>query len=235
MNETRATIRAVLIAGGLLLAFALAGVGMVALTYEQTLERIAENRRLTMLRQLQTVIPPGIYDNRPDQDTLMVRDPTLLGSAGPLTVYRARLDGEPTAAILTVVAPDGYSGNISLLVGVFSDGRLSGVRVISHQETPGLGDAIERERSTWISGFDNRSLEDPPRDGWRVRRDGGEFDHITGATITSRAVIKAVRNALLYFEQHRDTLLDIEAGTSTETSPAKDDGEETEGAARSGD
>lgn len=232
MNETRSTIHTILISGGLLLGFALVGVGLVAFTYEQTLERIDDNRRLTMLRQLQTVISADIYDNEPHQDTTMVRDPALLGSQDALTVYRARKDGEPAAAVLTVVAPDGYSGRIVLLVGILADGgRVSGVRVIDHQETPGLGDAIERERSDWISSFDDRSLGDPPLEDWRLQRDNGAFDHITSATITSRAVVQAVRNALVYFNDNRDRLFarqevpNAAAGSANSTKGADNSGD----------
>lgn len=234
MNETRSAILTIIISGGLLLGFALIGVGLVALTYEGTLDRIDENRQQTMLRQLQTVIPPEIYDNEPHRDTLMVRDPALLGSQDMLTVYRARKDGEPAAAVLTAVAPDGYSGRIVLLVGILADsGKVSGVRVISHQETPGLGDAIERERSDWISIFDDRSLGDPPREDWRLRRDSGEFDHITSASITSRAVVAAVRNALIYFSRHRDMLFaspeQPQPPTSEDESDAARTGTDTNG------
>lgn len=224
MNDARNAIRAIVIAGGLLLAFVVAGVALVALTYEHTLERIAENQRATLLRQLQTVVPARLHDNRPDQDVIMAESPALLGSVDPLPVYIARRDGEPVAAILTAVAPDGYSGEIRLLVGVLADGTVSGVRVIGHRETPGLGDAIERQRSNWILAFDSRSLGDPSPERWRVTRDNGVFDQITGATITSRAVVEAVRNALTYFETHRDALL----GLPTETDDTDND-DETDG------
>ena len=105
------------------------------------------------------------------------------------------------------VAPDGYAGAIRLLVAVAPDGRLLGVRVLSHKETPGLGDAIDSRRSGWIGAFAGRSLEDPREDRWKVRKDGGDFDQLTGATVTPRAVVRAVRNALVYFDRHRDALL----------------------------
>ncbi len=207
MSETRTVIREMLLAGGLLLTFALVGVGIVSLTYEKTLERIEDNRRLALQRELQALLPPLMHDNAMYEDTLQVRHATLLGSDEPLTVYRARMDDEPVAAVLTVVAPDGYSGPIRLLVAIdATDETIRGVRVVSHQETPGLGDAIEHRRGAWITRFRGHGLDEPTREGWRVRVDGGSFDQITGATVTARAVVRAVRNALLYFRNNRETL-----------------------------
>src|SRR5690606_4959952 len=120
----------------------------------------------------------------------------MLGTTQPVTVYRAFRGGEPVAALFNSVAPDGYSGEIRLLVGVRVDGSLSGVRVLSHKETPGLGDPIEVRHSDWITRFSGLSLENPPFERWKVRRDGGDFDQFTGATITPRAVVKATRNTL---------------------------------------
>ncbi|HEX6928013.1 MAG TPA: RnfABCDGE type electron transport complex subunit G, partial [Gammaproteobacteria bacterium] len=137
---------------------------------------------------------------------ITVTNPELLGTPVPVTVYRAYKDGEPVAALFTSVAPDGYSGPIYLLVGIHADGRIAGVRVLGHKETPGLGDPIEIERSDWITGFDGRSLGDPPPQQWDVERYGGVFDQFTGATITPRAVVRAVRNTLLYFERHREEI-----------------------------
>lgn len=227
MSENRAAIRQMLVAGALLLSFTLAGVGMVALTYERTLERVEDNRRMTLLRQLQDVVPAERYDNQPDQDTMEASDPPLLGSNRPMTVYRARQEDEPVAAIITTMAPDGYSGEIALLVGVYTDGTLAGVRVVAHRETPGLGDAIERRRSNWIKQFDGRSLEDPAVEDWQVRRDGGAFDGISGATITARAVIQSVHNALLFFHRNEE-LLFAEADTLAQARAAAEEAEREE-------
>jgi len=195
-----------LITAAILLLFALVGTAMVAYTYDSTRERIAENERATLLRKLHRLIPPESHDNVLLQDTLQVQNHTLLGTTDPVTVYRARLHGEPVALVIEAVAPDGYSGTIRLLVGINIDGRLSGVRVVSHRETPGLGDAIEEERSDWILGFTGKSLQDPVLQKWAVKKDGGAFDQLTGATITPRAVVKAVRQALLYYRDQREAL-----------------------------
>lgn len=182
--------------------FALVGVMLVVFSHQATYEQIAENRRLVLIRSLESVVPPALYNNQLYADVIEVPGDERLGSLEPVKVYRARKDGVPAAAVLEVVAPDGYSGRINLLVGIGSDGRLTGVRVVSHAETPGLGDAIETRKSGWILGFTGRSLVDPPVERWKVKRDGGAFDQLTGATITPRAVVKAVRRSLEYYAEH---------------------------------
>ena len=186
--------------------FAAAGVGLVAVTEEATRERIAANERAFLLRSLQDVLPSDRYDNDVFSDTVEVSDQELLGTDEPVTVYRAFRQGRPSAVILAPVAPNGYSGPIRLLVGIDTEGRITGVRVTSHRETPGLGDGIEADRSDWIRSFDGRSIGNPELAGWGVKRDGGTFDQFTGATVTPRAVVKAVRNALVYFSAHRESL-----------------------------
>lgn len=192
--------------GILLGVFAIIGTAILAITHEQTKERIAENERNVLLRNLHAVVTPDSHDNELFTDTIEVTDAKLLGSKKPVTVYRARLNGKPVAAIFSAIAPDGYNGNIKLLVAIKADGTLSGVRVIGHRETPGLGDYIEAERSDWITKFTGLSLIQPDERGWRVKRDGGNFDQFTGATITPRAVVKAVYHCLQYFRQHQQDI-----------------------------
>lgn len=198
-------LRHILTSAALLALFALLGTAVVAYVYGSTEARIAANERAAMLENLNQIVPAGRYDNAILNDVIQIREPTL-NPDGPVTVYRARRDGLPVAAVLSVVAPDGYSGPIRLLVGVNADGSLAGVRVVSHRETPGLGDAIDARRSDWILGFAGRSLGDPPAAQWAVRKDGGVFDQFTGATISPRAVVKAVKRTLIYFDAHRDAL-----------------------------
>ena len=198
----------VILSGLLLAVFAVVGTGLVAYTFDNTREQIAANQREALLRSLHAIIPPERHDNDLFADTIQVTDRQLLGSRDPVTVYRARKNGRPVAAALTATAPAGYGGAIELLVAIRYDGTVAGVRVIDHRETPGLGDGIEIEKSDWISGFDGRSLEDPPAARWRVKKDGGEFDQFTGATIPPRAVVTAVRNALIYFRTHRRELFE---------------------------
>ncbi|HLU61873.1 MAG TPA: electron transport complex subunit RsxG [Gammaproteobacteria bacterium] len=204
--SAREAMRKSLLGATLLAVAAAVGVAIVAYTFEHTAPQIRENEREVLLATLNEVLPANEYDNALVDDAITVTDPEMLGTTQPVTVYRAFRGGEPVAALFTSVAPDGYSGEIRLLVGVRADGRLSGVRVLAHKETPGLGDPIEIRRSDWITSFDGRALGDPPLERWKVRRDGGVFDQFTGATITPRAVVKAVRNTLIYFERHREEL-----------------------------
>lgn len=198
--------RNMVVSAVLLGVFAVTGTGLLALTHQATRERIAQNERELLLRSLNELVPDSARDNDPYSDTTQVLDRDALGSDRPVTVYRARKQGQPVAAIINAVAPDGYSGRIGLLVAVRYDGTLAGVRVTTHRETPGLGDAIETSRSDWILGFDGKSLDNPRPRGWKVRRDGGEFDQFTGATVTPRAIVRAVFNTLRYFETHREAL-----------------------------
>ncbi len=209
-------LRQILLTGLVLFLFAAVGSGLVAFTYEQTRERIAANEKAALLRNLHQLIHPDEHDNDLLADTVEVQDPGLLGTRAPVTVYRAYLEGRPVAVILTPVAPDGYNGTIRLLVGIRADGTLLGVRVLSHHETPGLGDQIEVERSDWILGFAGKSLGNPPEKRWAVKKDGGAFDQFTGATITPRAVVKAVKRALIYFRKHREALFRKTANTRVE-------------------
>jgi len=200
--------RPVLISAIFLFLFAVIGSGLVAFTFDSTAERIADNQRKALLKSLNELVPSDRYDNDIFSDTFYVISSELLGSDEPVPVYRARKNGWPVAAVLAAVAPDGYNGTIRLLVAVNLDGTLAGVRAVQHRETPGLGDAVEVERSDWIRGFEGKSLTDPAKEGWKVKRDGGTFDQFTGATITPRAVVKAVRKALLYFQLHAHKLFE---------------------------
>jgi electron transport complex protein RnfG len=198
--------RQIIITTIILLLFAISGTALVVYTFDNTRERISANERATLLRKLHQLIPQEQHDNVLLDDKLTIINTPLLGTLEPVTVYRARKAGQPVALVITPVAPDGYSGIIKLLVGINVDGTLNGVRVVAHRETPGLGDAIDEKRSDWIHLFDNRSLQDPPLDRWAVRKDGGDFDQLTGATITPRAVVKAVRQTLLYYRDNQDAL-----------------------------
>jgi len=205
----------VVIAAAILALFAIAGSALVAFTQAATRERIEANERETLLNTLHALVPPDTVDNDMVLDTLEVSDQEQLGA--PLTtVYRGRKAGQPVAAVLTTTVPNGYSGPIKLLVAVRYDGTLGGVRVISHKETPGLGDKVEERRSDWIYGFTGKSLGNPPLEQWNVKRDGGVFDQFTGATITPRSVVKAVRKTLLYVKDHRDALYDKQGSAGAE-------------------
>ena len=214
--------RQIVITTIILLLFALIGTALVVTTFDNTRERIAANERATLLRKLHQLIRPEQHDNTLLEDTLTVTNRPLLGTSRPVTVYRARKAGQPVALVITPIAPDGYSGAIKLLVGINVDGTLSGVRVVAHRETPGLGDAIDETRSNWIHIFDNRSLGEPPLARWGVKKDGGDFDQLTGATITPRAVVKSVRQALLYYRDNQEALF-ARSETGTPATDESDD------------
>ena len=190
----------------ILTLFAILGSGLVTFTYQITAQHIAANERATLLRTLNALISQDQYDNDLFNDFIWVQNEELLGTHQPVILYRARKAEQPVAVLLIPVAPSGYNGAIRLLVGINYNGTLLGVRVISHQETPGLGDYIETRRSNWILDFKGRSLTNPNESGWKVKRDGGVFDQLTGATITPRAVVKAVHKALLFYQQQRTAL-----------------------------
>jgi len=213
--------RQIAVAALLLGGFALCATGLLALTHWSTAERIADNRRQALLQRLHEVLPADAADGQLHDDQRLVSDPRL-GSEAALPVYIARRDGQPVAAVLTAIAPQGYSGSIRLLVGVYRDGRITGVRITEHRETPGLGDAIEADRSDWINGFDGRALGDPALDRWAVKKDGGVFDQFTGATVTPRAVVRAVRDALLYFDEQRAALFAAGGDDTAGQATAKD-------------
>jgi electron transport complex protein RnfG len=200
--------RQILLSGLFLWLFAVAGTSLVALTEYSSRDAIVENERQALLRNLYALLPADKLDNDIATDTRELPASTLLGTDGVSTAYRARLAGEPIAIVFNSVAPNGYNGKIHLLVGVFVDGSLAGVRVVKHAETPGLGDAVEVRKSSWIKSFDGKSLSNPEAQGWQVKRDGGQFDQFTGATITPRAVVGAVRNTLLYYQRNADMIFD---------------------------
>jgi electron transport complex protein RnfG len=204
----------VLISAIMLALFAAFCTGLLMWVEDSTRERIAANEQTVLIQRLNEIVPPESYNNTPQTDTVQVTAPTELGTAQPVTVYRFRRDGRPVAAVLTVIAPDGYSGNIKLLVGIYYDGRIAGVRTVAHKETPGLGDKIETSHSDWILNFSSRSLTNPAPEDWRVKPDGGAFDSFTGATITPRAVVRAVYRSLLYFEREKENLFATDGVTS---------------------
>lgn len=190
-----------------LLFFATLATVVLASTYFLTRDSIAKSIENEKFKLIAEVVPPSLFDNAIVQDTIEVPASKLLGTSDTTVAYRARIQGEATAVVLQPVAPDGYSGKIFLIVAIRSNGEVSGVRVVAHKETPGLGDYIELPKSPWIKGFDGQSHAKRNDAAWKVKKDGGQFDYVAGATITPRAIVKAVHKSLLYFEQNRDKLL----------------------------
>lgn len=193
--------------------FAIGTAATLAITNEATLDQVRCNKQQALMSSLNQVMPHDQHDNDLLADRITVNDP-LLGRESQ-HLYRVRLNGEDNGAVLEATAPDGYGGAIALLVGVDTQGQVQGVRVVPpHNETPGLGDSIETKKSDWILGFDGHSLGNPDSQGWAVKKDGGEFDSFTGATITPRAVVGAVHRALQYFAANQSVLFDAPADTT---------------------
>ena len=187
-------------------AIAVCAAGLISASHEISAERIERNTAERLMRSLHEVLDPSLYDNDLVRTQVWAIDPDLLGTPDPVQVFLATRDGQPAAAIFAAVAPRGYNGRIDLLVGIDAQGVVQGVRVAAHRETPGLGDRIEISVSDWITAFDGTSLSDPPLSQWAVVADGGRFDAFTGATVTPRAVVQAVRDALVYFDEHQAEL-----------------------------
>lgn len=194
------------------LLFAL-GVAFVSAVHEYTQPRIRVNQRRAPLRMLHTVLPASQYDNNLLGTARRIAARAVHGARPPVA-YIARRNGEPVAAIFDVVTPDGYNGAIRLLIAIRDSGAIAGVRVVSEHESSGLGDAIETGVSNWILQFTGHGLNNPPTADWNVERDGGAFDQISGATITSRGVVGAIRRVLAYFKAHKRALFANPTATS---------------------
>lgn len=199
--------RYILISGLILGLFAVIGTALVGFTHEATANKIADNERLALLRKLNQILPHDKYDNDLLNTTIELAADQRLGQKKLSTVYIAKQQNNLSAMIFSVIAPKGYSGEIKMLVGINIDGSLAGVRIVSHKETPGLGDIMETEKSDWVLGFNGKSLLNPNERQWKVKRDGGVFDQFTGATITPRAVVQAVHLCLVYFDRHKKELI----------------------------
>lgn len=200
------TLKQALMPALLLGVFSLLGIALVKLINDHTKDQIVANERAALLKSLSQIVPTQLYDNDLITDTIVLDVPDL-DAEKPMIIYRARKNNDPSAIVFTTIAADGYSGKIKLLIALDMQATVLGVRVIGHQETPGLGDVIEASRSDWIQVFTGKFLDSMNEKKWAVKRDGGDFDQFTGATITSRAVVKAVKNTLRYFHDKKVLLL----------------------------
>jgi electron transport complex protein RnfG len=197
-------------AGLILAVIAAICTTLVALTFSVTDARIRANEQAWLEQSLKPALAGVRYDNNLAESVLTVPLPHELPGDEPALIYRARFEGKPVAALFVVSALDGFSGPIRLLVGIDAEGVVTATRVLRHRETPGLGDFIDSSKSDWIDQFERKSLSTPDVLLWSLERDGGEFDQVTGASITSRAVVKAVKETLLYFEANRETIFNQE-------------------------
>lgn len=189
-----------------LIAFAVVFTALLVFVFQITkvpIEKSEAAARLSLFRQ---IVPQSMHNNDLLKDTVTIAPNDLLGNKQPTIANRARINNEPAAVIIEAIAHDGYSGDIKLLIAIKADGSISGVRVLAHKETPGLGDYIDIAKDNWIKLFDNESLLKTAEQQWKVKKDGGEFDYMAGATITPRAIVKAVHKALQYFEANKQSL-----------------------------
>ena len=175
---------------------------LLAITDRMTVEDIAARALEDRQNSLAQVIPPTIHDNNPVTDTLLMKN----AEGHEITVYRARKQGTVTGLAYEIVGT-GYAGEMKLMIGLDAEGKVLGVRVLAHKETPGLGDKIEVKKGDWILRFDGLSLGNPPAERWKVKKDGGQFDQFAGATITPRGVLVAIRSGLDFFAANKDQLL----------------------------
>ena len=189
-----------------LIAFALVFTALLAYVFQITKVPIEKSEAAARLALFRQIVPATMHDNDILKDTLTIAPNDLLGNTQPSIANRARINNTPAAIILEAIAHDGYSGDIKLLIAIKYNGEISGVRVLTHKETPGLGDYIDIAKDDWIKLFDAESLTKTSDKDWQVKKDGGQFDYMAGATITPRAVVKAVHKALKYFEANKEAL-----------------------------
>ncbi len=195
----------------MLTIYAIIGTGLVAGTYILTKQKIIDNEKKVLLESIGLIIDQSEYNNDISVDFFKTKNDSELGTSEDVIIYRARKDGDNVAAIIKTEAPDGYSGSIKLLIGIYADNSIAGVRVITHNETPGLGDKIEIKKTNWIKDFDGKNLSNPTPEKWAVKKDGGVFDQFSGATITPRAVVNATKRTLIFFNNHSDEIFSTPA------------------------
>lgn len=206
-------------AGATLAVIATICTAMVGGTWQLTRDRIEANEQAYLEQSLAPALSGLFYDSGVSESKITIAAPHGLPGAEDAIVYRVFAEGAPVAALFVVSARDGYAGPIRLLVGVGVDGGVSGVRVLAHRETPGLGDRVETSKSDWVMQFNGRSLTSPEPAAWKIKRDGGQFDQLTGASVTPRAIVKAVRETLRYFKDNQEAIF---------SAPPDDRGESTE-------
>ena len=175
---------------------------VLAIVYDLTKDAIAAAAERDTQQSLEQVLPAGFADNNLLKDSIQLKGP----EGAPLTVYRARKAGQIKAALFQMTGK-GYGGAVTLVMAVDSEGKVLGVRITHHNETPGLGDKIEEAKTSWIHSFEGKSLEQPGPAHWAVKKDGGDFDQFAGATITPRGVVATVKKGLDYFAAHKPELV----------------------------
>jgi len=189
-----------------LAAFALLSIGLIAIFHWLTKDKIKAEMQAKLARTLNELVPPNKYTNDVYHDCITLNSEGKLHPKEATRFYRMTQDNTPVASVFSISTTQGYNGKIELIIGVYYSNQIAGVRVIQHNETPGLGDKVDIEKSNWITQFDGLSLDNTPEEKWKVKKDGGQFDSFTGATITPRAVLKAIASGLEYFEEHKQEI-----------------------------
>lgn len=201
-NETKTTkdkLRTILP----LMITSLVCVIAIIVVHQVTKDKIKDNKERAALAIINEVIPVD-YDNDLFTDKIEIDVPVTISNTGNVTVYRARQNNQPVAVSLIPIKTKGYNGNISLIIGIAYDGTLTSVRILKHNETEGFGDQAHQDKTNWLQGFDGTTIETIPKDKWAIKKDGGEFDQLSGATITSRSIINIIYKTLEYYSEHRD-------------------------------
>ena len=195
-----------------MVAFTVVSTLGLAIVHHTTKAPISKAEAAVRMSLFGQILPTDLYDNDLLQDAIKQPAGGDLGNRDETMIHRARLKSAPAAVILEATAPDGYSGDIKLLVAIKATGEIVGVRVLDHKETPGLGDYIDIAHSDWIKNFDAQSLAKTKDEAWVVKKDGGQFDFTTGATITPRAVIKQVHKVLKFYQAHQQAIFATASG-----------------------
>lgn len=204
-----ALFRNALRTAAIMLAFAFIGTLLLASVFDVTRAPIEASEKAARLSLFKEILPAENYDNDLLASQVTIAPNALLGNRLPSIANVAKQQQQTAGVILEAIAHDGYSGDIKLLIAIRADGSISGVRVLAHKETPGLGDYIDIAHGNWIKLFDNESLQKTPLEKWQVKKDGGQYDYMVGATITPRAVVKAVKQALQFYQQNKQTLFAV--------------------------
>jgi electron transport complex protein RnfG len=204
-----ALFRNALRTAAIMLAFAFIGTLLLASVFDVTRAPIEASEKAARLSLFKEILPAENYDNDLLASQVTIAPNALLGNRLPSIANVAKQQQQTAGVILEAIAHDGYSGDIKLLIAIRADGSISGVRVLAHKETPGLGDYIDIAHGNWIKLFDNESLEKTAAEKWHVKKDGGQYDYMVGATITPRAVVKAVKQALQFYQQNKQTLFAV--------------------------
>jgi electron transport complex protein RnfG len=192
-----------------MIAFAFVGTSLLAFVFQITRAPIEASEKETRLALFKQILPENAYDNELLKETVQIAPNELLGNRQVTTANIAKLNHITAGVILEAIAHDGYSGDIKLLIAIRADGSISGVRVLAHKETPGLGDYIDITHGNWIKLFNDESVNKTPAEKWQVKKDGGKFDYMVGATITPRAVVKTVLKAVQFYEMNKQSLFAV--------------------------